>query len=93
MLRYEFLKPMNITQTRLAEEIGVPHQRINEVINGKRGVTPDTAIRLARFFDMSPGFWINLQMQYDLWEAVQSIDNSEIESIQPFKQEKEKVHA
>lgn len=92
MLRYEFLEPMGVTQTRLADEIGVPYQRVNEIINGKRGVTPDTAIRLARFFDMSPGFWINLQMQYDLWEALQSIDNSELERIQPLKRGKA-VHA
>jgi len=66
VLLEEFLKPMNLGQNRLALDIRVPARRINEIVHGKRRVTPDTALRLARFFDMSPEFWLGLQMDYDL---------------------------
>ncbi len=69
MLREEFLAPMGITQQALANAIRVPFQRVNEIVGGKRGLTPSTALRLAKFFDMSPGFWLNLQMVYDLQQA------------------------
>ena len=62
----EFLKPLGISQYRLAKEISVPARRINEIVLGKRGVTADTAIRLARYFGTSERFWLNLQAQYDL---------------------------
>jgi len=62
----EFLKPMGISQYRLAKEISVPARRINEVVHGKRAITADTALRLGRYFSMSPEFWINLQTHYDL---------------------------
>jgi len=62
----EFLKPMSISQYRLAKEISVPPRRINEIVQKKRGVTADTALRLGRYFNMSPEFWINLQGHYDL---------------------------
>ena len=62
----EFLKPMGISQYRLAKGIGVPPRRINEIVHGKRAVTADTALRLSRFFDMSDRFWLNLQMRYEL---------------------------
>src|SRR5512144_2486972 len=62
----EFLKPMNLSQNRLALDIGVPPRRINEIILGKRGITADTALRLGRYFRMSPQFWLGLQMDYDL---------------------------
>jgi len=62
----DFLKPMGISQYRLAKGIGVPPRRINEIILHKRSVTADTALRLGRFFSMSPQFWMNLQTQYDL---------------------------
>jgi addiction module HigA family antidote len=61
----EFLKPMGITQYRLAEEIGVPKRRIGEIVSGDRGVTADTGLRLSRFFGMSDDFWIGLQTDYD----------------------------
>lgn len=61
----EFLKPMGITQYRLAKEIGVPQRRIGEIVAGMRGVTADTGLRLSRFFDMSDGFWTGLQLDYD----------------------------
>jgi addiction module HigA family antidote len=65
----EFLEPMGISQRALADRLGVPIQRINTLVNGKRGVTPETAILLARFFETSPEFWMNLQTQHDLWMA------------------------
>ena len=66
ILAEEFLKPMKISQYRLAKDISVPARRINEIVQGKRGVTADTALRLARYFGMSERFWINLQARYDL---------------------------
>lgn len=66
VLLEEFLKPMELSQNRLALDIRVPARRINEIIQGKRRVTPDTALRLARYFNMSPQFWLSLQMDYDL---------------------------
>ncbi len=62
----EFLKPMGISQYRLAKDTSVPPRRINEIVHGKRSITADTALRLGRFFDMSPQFWLNLQTRYDL---------------------------
>jgi addiction module HigA family antidote len=66
VLSEEFLKPMNLSQNRLALNIGVPARRINEIVLGKRGVSADTALRLARFFGTSAEFWLGLQAQYDL---------------------------
>jgi len=62
----EFLKPMGISQYRLAKEINVPARRINEIVHGKRAISPDTALRLSRYFGLSERFWINLQARYDL---------------------------
>lgn len=72
MLLEEFLKPMALTQRELAEAIHVPYQRVNEIINGRRGITPSTALRLAKFFGVSPDFWMNLQLRWDLYFAHQS---------------------
>ena len=69
VLQEEFLGPMSISQNRLARDIGVPPRRINEIVHGKRAVTADTAIRLARYFGTSEGFWMGLQADYDLEEA------------------------
>lgn len=66
VLLEEFLKPMGLSQNRLALDIRVPARRINEIVHGKRRITPDTALRLAKYFDMSPQFWLGLQMDYDL---------------------------
>lgn len=66
ILLEEFLKPMGLTQYRLAKEIGVPQRRIGEIIAGKRAVTTDTGLRLSRFFGLSEGFWERLQLDYDL---------------------------
>ncbi|MDA2918038.1 HigA family addiction module antitoxin [Desulfobacterota bacterium AH_259_B03_O07] len=66
ILLEEFLKPMGISQNRLALDIRVPARRINEIVQGKRRITADTALRLAKYFGMSPQFWLGLQMDYDL---------------------------
>ncbi len=72
MLIEEFLKPMKLTQRELADAIHVPYQRVNEIINQRRGVTPSTALRLGKFFGMSADFWLNLQMRWDLYFAQRS---------------------
>ena len=72
MLVEEFLKPMGLTQRDLADAIHVPYQRINEVVNGKRGMTPSTALRLEKFLGMSASFWLNLQLRWDLYFAQQA---------------------
>ncbi len=66
ILLEEFLKPMEISQYRLAKDISVPPRRINEIVHEKRGISPDTALRLARYFGISESFWANLQSRYDL---------------------------
>jgi addiction module HigA family antidote len=73
ILLEEFLKPMGITQYRLAKEIGVPQRRIGEIVAGTRRVTADTGLRLSRFFGMSEGFWIGLQMDFDAAHAKDSL--------------------
>ncbi|MEZ5536945.1 MAG: HigA family addiction module antitoxin [Thiolinea sp.] len=85
MLKEEFLIPMSITQRELAEAIHVPYQRINELINKKRGVTPSTALRLSKFFGTSPDFWLNLQMRSELFKA-QTSEQEDIDSIQDYQQ-------
>ncbi|MEN8168309.1 MAG: HigA family addiction module antitoxin [Pseudomonadota bacterium] len=69
ILLEEFMRPMDISQNRLARAIGVPPRRINEIVHGKRAVTADTALRLARYFGTSEAFWMGLQTDYDLEEA------------------------
>jgi len=66
ILMEEFLKPLDISQYRLAKDISVPARRINEIVHGKRSVTADTALRLSRYFGLSDRFWLNLQARYDL---------------------------
>ena len=84
MLLQEFLVPMGITQRELAAAIHVPYQRINEIVNKRRGVTPSTALRLARFFVMTEDFWMNLQLRWDLFKARQS-EAKELGSIRPLR--------
>lgn len=71
MLLEEFLNPMGLTQRQLADAIHVPYQRINDIVNGRRGVSPSTALRLAKFFNTSPEFWMNLQLRWDMYFAQQ----------------------
>ncbi len=84
MLLEEFLAPMEITQRELADAIHVPYQRVNELVNQKRGVTPSTALRLAKFFGMTADFWLNLQMRWDLYKARES-EKTEIETIEDYQ--------
>ena len=83
MLLEEFLKPMGLTQSELALAIRVPYQRVNEIINGRRGITPSTALRLAKFFGVSPDFWMNLQLRWDLYFAKQS-EADNLKAIKPL---------
>ena len=69
MLRAEFLEPFEISQRELADAILVPYQRVNELVNQKRGITPSTALRLARFFGVTAEFWLNLQVRWDLYRT------------------------
>ena len=75
ILMEEFLKPIGISQYRLAKDISVPPRRINEIVHGRRSVTADTALRFGRFFGMSPQFWLNLQTRYDLEVTEDSLGN------------------
>lgn len=84
MLLEEFLDPMGLTQRDLADGIHVPYQRINELVNGRRGVTPATALRLAKFFGNSPDFWMNLQLRWDLYFA-QEQEAEELKRITPVR--------
>jgi antitoxin HigA-1 len=83
MLLEEFLNPMELSQRDLAQAIAVPYQRINEIVNGRRGITPSTALRLAQFFGMSPDFWMNLQQRWDLYHAQQD-ESKSLKEIKPF---------
>jgi len=82
ILLEEFLKPLGLTQRELADSIHVPYQRINEVINGKRGMTPGTALRLEKFLGMPASFWLNLQLRWDLYFAQQA-EQEELAAISP----------
>lgn len=85
MLREEFLKPMGLTQKELADAIRVPFQRVNEIVSGKRGLTPSTALRLAKYFGMSAGFWLNLQMKCDL-QAAERRESEILKTIKPKRE-------
>ncbi len=84
ILLEEFLKPMELSQNRLALSIGVPPRRINEIVLGKRRITADTALRLARYFDMSPQFWLGLQMDYDLDVVEDSLSEQLKQEVRPY---------
>jgi len=83
MLLEEFLIPLGLTQQELANAIHVPYQRINEIINCRRGITPITAVRLVKYFSTSPDLWMNLQHCWDLYHAQQT-ENDELQTIQPL---------
>lgn len=83
MLIEEFLKPLGMSQTELAERIHVSYPRINELGNGKRGVSPDTALRLARLFGTTPEFWLNGQRNRHLWHPMRFAAAAEIDEIEP----------
>ncbi len=81
MILEEFLRPLDMTQSELAERLGVSFPRVNEVIHGKRGITPDTALRLERLFGMEAQFWLNLQLVWDLYHAKHSPSSKDIAKI------------
>lgn len=83
MLAEEFLAPMHITQRQLADAIHVLYQRINELVNQKRGITPSTALRLGRFFGVSAEFWLNLQLRWELQRAEQE-EQDELNRIRQY---------
>jgi addiction module HigA family antidote len=84
VLREEFLVPLNITMYALAQRIGVDQGRISEIIRGRRSITPETALLLARVFDTSPQFWLNLQNAYDLQEQRARLDEK-LRNIRPYE--------
>lgn len=83
MLLKEFLEPMGLTQRTLSAAIRVPYPRINEIINGRRAMTPGTALRLSRFFGTSADFWMNLQVRWDLFHAAKA-EQRDLKSIRPY---------
>lgn len=84
ILLKDFLEPMGITQRQLADAIHVPYQRINELVNQKRGITPSTAIRLSKFFGNSSQFWLNLQQNWELYNVMKE-EEEELKTILQFK--------
>lgn len=85
MLLEEFLKPLGLTQTEAAKRLGISFVRMNEIVNGRRGVTPDTALRLSRLLGTTPDFWLNGQLAWDLWETLNSPEADKIKKIRPLQ--------
>lgn len=85
ILSEEFLEPLQMSQYRLAKDIGVPPIRISEIVHGQRSVTADTALRLSRFFGNSPEFWLNLQTHYDLEQEKESLSHDWFVRVKVFK--------
>jgi antitoxin HigA-1 len=85
MLLEEFLKPLGISQSAFAIRLGVSFPRLNEIVRGKRSVTPDTALRLARVLGMSADFWLGLQQDWDLWHAMRSEEAAAIAALKPLE--------
>jgi addiction module HigA family antidote len=84
ILRHEFLEPLGLSQKELAEALGITRVRLSEILRGKRAITPDTAFRLARFFDTTPEFWLGLQTDVSLWDTLRA-HGSEYEKIKPVR--------
>lgn len=84
LLERLFLDPLDMTQTELAERLAVPYKRVNSLINGRRSVTAETALLLARLFDTTPEYWMNMQAGYDLWEAQQGESRIKLERVEPI---------
>lgn len=84
ILLEEFLKPMNITQTQLARDINVPANRISQIIHGKREITTDTALRLGKYFEIEPEFWLNLQMRYNIKTARSKFGNQIEDEVKSY---------
>jgi addiction module HigA family antidote len=84
ILNKEFLEPMRLSQNKLAAALHVPARRINEIVLEKRGITADTALRLARYFGMTPQFWLGLQMDYELDEAEDALQRTITDQVKPM---------
>ncbi|MGH7587477.1 MAG: HigA family addiction module antitoxin [Gemmatimonadota bacterium] len=84
VLQKDFLEPLGMTQTELARRLDVPFQRVNQIINRRRAITPDTALRLGRLFGTPPEFWLDLQLKWELHEAAHSQEGRDIEQIRPI---------
>ncbi len=91
MLLEEFIKPLKLTQTELARRLGISYPRLNEIIKGRRRVTPDTALRLSHVLGMSPDFWLGLQQDWDLWNAMNSPESKQILKLKPIRRDRKKV--
>jgi len=91
MLLEEFIKPLGMTRAELARRLGVSYPRLNEIIKGRRSVTPDTALRLARVLGMPADFWLDLQKDWDLWHAMNSPEAKEISKLEPVIQPGQKA--
>jgi antitoxin HigA-1 len=89
LLLREFMEPLGITQYRLAKDIGVSARRINEIVHGKRAITPDTSLRLAKYFRMSDTFFMNLQTDYDMRLARRRMEKKTLKAIRPFPRPEE----
>ncbi|MFP3939701.1 MAG: HigA family addiction module antitoxin [Thermoanaerobaculia bacterium] len=90
MLLEEFLQPLGVTQRELADAIQVPYQRVNEIVNQRRGVTPSTALRLARYLGTSVDFWLNLQQRWDLYRTLREEDQA-LRAIRPLERRNERA--
>lgn len=85
LLREEFLEPLRITAYRLAKEAKLPHQRVNEIVNEKRGITAETDLHLCSYFGQEPGYWLRVQLAYDLREAINTVGAKIKASVRPLK--------
>ena len=85
LLREEFLRPLGITPYRLAKDTKLPHQRINEIVNERRSITAETDLHLCAFFGQAPGYWLRVQMAYDLREAINTVGPKIKASVNPMK--------
>jgi addiction module HigA family antidote len=91
MLLEQFVKPLEITQAELARRLGVSYPRLNEIIKGRRSVTPDTALRLSRVLGMSATFWLGLQQDWDLWHAMNSPEAKRISRLRPISLDEKNI--
>jgi len=91
MLFEEFVKPLEVTQVELARRLDVSYPRLNEIIKGRRSVTPDTALRLSRVLGMSADFWLGLQQDWDLWHAMNGPEAKRISKLKPYSKNRGNV--
>ncbi len=91
MLLEEFIKPLGVSQSELALRLGISYPRLNEIVHCKRGITPSTALRLARVVGMSAEFWLGLQLDYDLWQAVHGKEARSISNLKPLRPPRRKA--